>query len=134
MTRTMLLALLGAAFTTAPVMAQANETVKVGLITTLSGPGGVMGVDHKNGADLALERLGGKIGGLKAEIIYGDDQQKPDVGRQLAESMIKRDRATFLTGVVFSNVLLAMHKPIVDSGTIMVGASGGPHEIAGELC
>jgi branched-chain amino acid transport system substrate-binding protein len=126
--------MLAAVLTLTPAMAQTNATVKIGLITTLSGPGGVLGADHKDGAELALERLGGMIGGLPAEIIYGDDQQKPDVGRQLAESMIKRDQVNFLTGVVFSNVLLAMYKPIVDSGTIMVGASGGPHEIAGELC
>jgi branched-chain amino acid transport system substrate-binding protein len=110
------------------------DTVKIGFITTLSGPGGVMGKHHRDGANLALERLGGKIGGLPTEIIYGDDQQKPDVGRQLADSMVKRDKVNFIAGVIFSNVLLAVYKPIIDSGIILVGASAGPHEIAGAMC
>jgi len=52
----------------------------------------------------------------------------------LADSMIKRDKVNFISGVIFSNVLLAVYKPIIDSGTILVGASAGPHEIAGEMC
>lgn len=114
--------------------AHAADSVKIGFITTLSGPGGVMGKHHKDGANLALEQLGGKIGGVNAEIIYGDDQQKPDVGRQVAEEMLKRDKVNFVSGVIFSNVLLALYRPVIESGTIMVGASGGPHEVAGEMC
>ncbi len=110
------------------------DTVKIGLITTLSGPGGVMGRNHRDGANLALEQLGGKIGNLKGEIIYADDEQKPDVGRQAAEQMVKQDKVDFVTGVIFSNVLLALYRPVIDSGAIMVGASGGPHEVAGEMC
>jgi branched-chain amino acid transport system substrate-binding protein len=115
-----------------PVLAA--DTVKIGFITTISGSGGVMGKHNEAGANLALEQLGGKIGGLNAEIIYGDDQQKPDVGLQVAEGMLKRDNVNFISGVIFSNVLLAIYRPIVESGTIMVGASGGPHQIAGSSC
>ncbi len=120
------------AFVAAP--ASAADKIKIGYITTLSGPGGVMGKHHKDGADLALEQLAGKIGGKDAEIIYGDDQQKPDVGRQVAEGMLKRDQVNFFSGVIFSNVMLAVYRPIISSKTIFVGASGGPHEIAGEMC
>lgn len=116
------------------ISANATETVKVGLITTLSGPGGVMGKHHQDGANLALKELGGKLGGLNAELIVGDDQQKPDVGRQVADSMMKKDHVKFVTGAIFSNVLLAIYKPIIDGGSIIVSASGGPSEIAGAIC
>ena len=69
--------------------------MKIGLVTTLSGPAGVIGKHMKDAADLALEMLGGKIGGKPAVIVYGDDQFKPDVGRQVAEEMLKRDKRRF---------------------------------------
>jgi branched-chain amino acid transport system substrate-binding protein len=71
---------------------------------------------------------------MDAELLFGDDQQKPDVGRQVADSLLKKDKVKFVTGAVFSNVLLAIYKPVIDSGAILVSASGGPSEIAGEMC
>ncbi|MFZ1923588.1 MAG: ABC transporter substrate-binding protein [Xanthobacteraceae bacterium] len=114
--------------------AMAADSVKIGLVTTLSGPAGVIGKHMKDAADLALEMLGGKIGGLPAQIIYGDDQFRPDVGRQATEEMLKRDKVDFMTGFIWSNVLLASYQPIIQSGTIFVGANAGPHEIAGAMC
>jgi branched-chain amino acid transport system substrate-binding protein len=114
-------------------LARAGE-VKIGLITTLSGPAGAIGRHMKDGAELAAEGLGRKMGDLDLKMIYGDDQLKPDVGRQLAEEMIKRDNVDFMTGVIFSNVMLAMYQPILKSGKIFVSASAGPHEIAGRMC
>ena len=116
----------------APAFAQ--EQVKIGLVTTLSGPAGVIGKHMKDAADLALEMLGGKIGGVPASIIYGDDQFKPDVGRQVSDEMMKRDKVDFMTGFIWSNVLLASYQPIIKSGTILIGANAGPHELAGEMC
>ena len=69
-----------------------------------------------------------------AEIVYGDDQFKPDVGRQVAEEMLKKDQVDFMTGFIWSNVLLAAYQPIIKSGTILIGANAGPHELAGEMC
>ncbi len=117
---------------TAPAFA--DEQIKIGLVTTLSGPAGVIGKHMKDAADLALEMLGGKIGGVPATIIYGDDQFKPDVGRQVADEMLKRDKVDFMTGFIWSNVLLASYQPIIKSGTILIGANAGPHELAGEMC
>ena len=125
---------LGAMLAPFASVAVAQETIKVGLLSTMSGPGGVMGRHHKDGAELALEQLGGKLGGVKAEIIVGDDQQKPDIGRQVVEGMLKRDKVKFVTGVVFSNVLLAVVDPVVSAGSILVSASGGPSEVAGAKC
>ena len=112
----------------------AADNVKIGFITTQSGPAGVIGKHMKDSADLALSMLGGKIGGLPAQIVYGDDQQKPDVGRQVADEMLKRDKVDFLTGVIWSNVLLAVYQPVIQSGTILISANAGPHELAGEKC
>jgi branched-chain amino acid transport system substrate-binding protein len=114
--------------------AAADDDVKIGLVTTLSGPAGVIGKHMKDAGDLALEQLGGKIGGKPASIVYGDDQFRPDVGRQVAEEMLKRDRVDFMTGFIWSNVLLAAYQPIIKSGTILIGANAGPHELAGEMC
>lgn len=114
--------------------AEAAQKVKVGLVTTLSGPGGVMGRHQKDGAELALQELKGKFGDLDAELIVGDDQQKPDIGRQVVDGMLKRDKVNFVTGVIFSNVLLAIYKPTIEAGAIIVSASGGPSEVAGEMC
>ncbi|MFI4988015.1 MAG: ABC transporter substrate-binding protein [Alphaproteobacteria bacterium] len=125
---------LAAALALLAAPASAADKVKVGFITTLSGPQGVIGKHMKDAADLALATLGGKIGGLPAEIVYGDDQFKPDVGRQVAEEMLKKDKVDFMTGFIWSNVLLAAYQPIIKSGTILVGANAGPHEIAGEMC
>src|SRR5256885_4655307 len=114
--------------------AYAADNVKVGFVTTLSGPAGIIGKHMKDASDLALAMLGGKIGGLPAEIVYGDDQFKPDVGRQVADEMLKRDKVDFLTGFIWSNVLLAVYQPVIQSGTILISANAGPHEIAGEKC
>src|SRR6266566_6924329 len=85
-------------------------------------------------AAILLALPGGKIGGLPAEILYGDDQFKPDVGRQVADEMMKRDKVDFLTGFIWSNVLLAVYQPVIQSGTILISANAGPHEIAGPSC
>ncbi len=77
----------------------AAETVKIGFITTLSGPQGAIGEHMKNSVELALDHLGRKLGGLDVEVIYGDDQVKPDVGKQLADEMLKKHRVHFVSGV-----------------------------------
>jgi branched-chain amino acid transport system substrate-binding protein len=114
--------------------AMAAEKIKIGFITTLSGPAGVIGKHMKDAGDLAMEMLGNKIGGVPAEIVYGDDQFKPDVGRQVAEEMLKKDKVDFMTGFIWSNVLLASYQPIIQSGIILIGANASPHELAGKMC
>jgi branched-chain amino acid transport system substrate-binding protein len=88
----------------------------------------------KDAGDLAMDLLHNQIGGKPASIVYGDDQFRPDVGRQVAEEMLKRDRVDFMTGFIWSNVLLAAYQPIIKSGTILIGANAGPHELAGAMC
>jgi len=114
--------------------AAAQEKVKIGFITTLSGPQGVIGEHMKNSVELALDHLGRKIGGLPVEVIYGDDQVKPDVGKQVADEMLKRHKVHFVSGVIWSNVMLAVAPTVTAAGTFMIGTNAGPHDLAGKLC
>ena len=111
-----------------------QKTVKIGYVSTFSGPTAVIGNDMRNAFELALDHLGRKIGGLPVEVIYEDDTQKPDVGVQKTQKLIESDHVDFIAGYIWSNVLLASLKPLVDSKTITVIANAGPSQVAGELC
>jgi branched-chain amino acid transport system substrate-binding protein len=117
----------------APALAQ-QKSVKIGFVSTFSGPTAVIGNDMRNSFDLALDHLGRKMGGLPVEVIYEDDQQKPEVGKQKTDKLIESDHVDFIAGYIWSNVLLASLKPAIDSKTIMISANAGPSQIAGELC
>lgn len=114
--------------------AQSADPVRIGLLSTLSGPGAGLGVDIRDGFQLAVKLAGGKIGGRAAEVIVADDQASPDVGRQTADRLVKRDKVDFMTGVVFSNVMLAVGKPIFDAKTFYISANAGPSQFAGAQC
>ena len=114
--------------------AQAADKVKVGMLSTLSGPGAGLGIDIRDGFNLALKHSGGKLGGLPAEVIVADDQAKPDAARQTADRLVKQEKVDFMTGVVFSNVMLAVGKPIFDSKTFYISANAGPSQYAGADC
>ena len=111
-----------------------SKPVKIGFISTFSGPTAVIGNDMRNSFELALDHLGRKIGGQPVEVIYEDDQQKPEVGVQKTQKLIESDKVDFLVGYIWSNVLLASLKPAIDSKTFLISANAGPHQIAGELC
>lgn len=114
--------------------AHAADAVKVGFISTLSGPGAALGIDIRDGFNLALKHTGNQLGGRPAEVIVADDQQSPDVARQLADRMIKRDKVDFMTGIVFSNVMLAVGAPTFAAKTFYLSANAGPSQYAGEQC
>jgi branched-chain amino acid transport system substrate-binding protein len=116
-----------------PAAAQ-NKSVKIGFVSTFSGPTAVIGNNMRDSFELALDHLGRKMGGLPVEVIYEDDQQKPEVGKQKTDKLIESDHVDFIVGYIWSNVLLASIKPAVDSKTFLITANAGPHEIAGELC
>ena len=127
-----LILVLVAGLLAAPV--RAAETLKIGFITSLSGPAGIIGKHMKDSVELALDHLGRKVGGLETEVIYGDDQRKPDVGKQLADEMLKKHRVHVVSGVIWSNVMLAVAPTVTGAGTLMVGTNAGPHELAGKMC
>jgi branched-chain amino acid transport system substrate-binding protein len=114
--------------------AWAGDTIKIGFVSTFSGPTAVIGNDMRNSFELALDHLGRKMGGKPVEVIYEDDTFKPDVGKQKTEKLILSDHVDFIAGYIWSNVLLASLKPVVDSKTMLVVANAGPSQLAGELC
>lgn len=116
-----------------PAMAQ--TPIKIGFVSTFSGPQAAIGEDMRRSVELAKEHLGGKMGGKPFEIIYEDDQFKPDVGKQKSEKLVQQDKVNFVTGYIWSNVLLASLKTVTDEGdTILISSNAGPSQIAGELC
>ena len=114
--------------------ALAADKVKVGFVSTLSGPSSALGVDIRDGFLLAVKLNGGKLGGLPAEVLISDDQFKPDVARQLFERNIKRDKVDFMTGVVFSNIMLAALPEALDNKVIYISPNAAPSSMAGKDC
>jgi len=133
MRRTMLLAGVAIALAMGPATAQ-NKSVKIGFVSTFSGPTAVIGNDMRNAFELALDHMGRKMGGLPVEVVYEDDQQKPEVGKQKTEKLIESDKVDFISGYIWSNVVLASLKPVVDSKTFLIVSNAGASQIAGELC
>jgi len=121
------------ALATGPAMAQ-GKPVKIGFISTFSGPTAAIGNDMRNSFELALDHLGRKMGNSPVEVIYEDDQQKPEVGKQKTDKLIESDKVDFIVGYIWSNVLLASLKSAVDSKTFLITSNAGPHQIAGEQC
>jgi branched-chain amino acid transport system substrate-binding protein len=117
----------------APATAQ-QKSIKIGFVSTFSGPVAVIGNDMRDSFELALDHMGRKMGGLPVEVIYEDDAFKPDVGKQKTEKLIESDHVDFIAGYIWSNVLLASLKPIVDSKTFLIISNAGPSQVAGELC
>src|SRR5258706_4672459 len=94
----------------------AQQKLKIGFITTLSGPQGVVGEYMRNSVELALDHLGRKMAGIDVEVIYGDDQVKPDVGKQVADEMLKKHQVDFVAAVICSNVMLSVPPPVSAPG------------------
>jgi branched-chain amino acid transport system substrate-binding protein len=130
--KTILAAIVAALAFAAPAMAQ--QKLKIGFISTFSGPQGVMGEFMKEAVEVALDQLGRKVGGLETEVIYGDDQFKPDVGLQVAEEMLKKHQVDFVSGIIWSNVMLAVVPAVTSAGKIMVGTNAGASPLAGAQC
>src|SRR6187549_3975670 len=102
------------------INAHAADELKIGFLSTLSGPAGGIGIEIRDGFNLALKLAGGKLGGLPTEVVIADDTLNPDNGRQLAERLLKRDRVNLMTGVVFSNVMLAAWPTILEAKVFYV--------------
>jgi branched-chain amino acid transport system substrate-binding protein len=114
--------------------AGAQEKLKIGLLTTLSGPPAALGVQQRNGFQLAVKALGGKLGGREVELLVQDDELKPDVAVGKAKAFVERDKVDFVVGPIFSNILIAMMKPVTDSGAILISPNAGTSNFAGKDC
>ena len=123
-----------AAWAAATVNAAAADKAKVGLIVTLSGPAAVLGGQVRDGFNLAVKTLGGKLGGLDAEVIVVDDELKPDVAVTKVKGLLERDQVNFVVGPVFSNILMAIHKPVTESSAFLISPNAGTSNFAGKQC
>ncbi|WP_150495515.1 ABC transporter substrate-binding protein [Roseibium aquae] len=110
------------------------EGLKIGFLATLSGPPAVLGEHMRDGFLLGVEEAGGKLGGLETEVIVVDDELKPDAALTKVQGLLERDQVDMMAGVVFSNVMMAVYKPIIESETIFIGSNAGPSPIAGRGC
>ena len=102
----------------APVAAQ--EKLKIGLIVTLSGPAASLGSQVRDGFNLAVKDLGGKMGGRDVEVVVVDDELKPDAAVSKVKGLLERDKVDFVVGPIFSNILQAIHKPVIDTKTFLI--------------
>ncbi len=114
--------------------AQAAEPVKIGMLTTLSGPNAALGIDIRDGFALGLEHLGGALGGAAVSVVEVDDQLKPDVAVQKASELVEREGVDLVTGTVFSNIALAIMPTLVRARTFFVSPNAGPSALAGRQC
>ena len=114
--------------------AGAQDKLKIGLISTLSGPPAVIGQQQRNGLNLGIKQLGGKLGGRDVEVIVQDDELKPDLAITKVKAMMERDKVDFVVGPVFSNILQAILKPVVDHDATLISANAGPSSYAGKEC
>jgi len=132
--RLVAIAILSVWGTAASVPADAADKLKIGFMATLSGPAGLLGQNLLDGFMLGVDEADGKLGGLPTEISKNDDQFKPDVAKQLAEKLVKRDQVDIVTGIVYSNIMMAVYNTVTDSKTILISENAGPSPIAGKLC
>src|SRR6266850_2108573 len=114
--------------------AHAANELKIRFLSTLSGPAGGIGIEIRDGFNLAVKLAGGKIGGLPTDVVFADDTLNPDTGKQLAERLLRRDRVNLMTGVVFSNVMLAVWPTIEEAKVFYIAANATPTSITGKGC
>src|SRR4029079_19358279 len=133
MRKTLLAASAALLLAAGPAAAQ-QKTIKIGFISTFSGPVAVIGHDMRHFFALAHDNVSSKMGGIPVEVIYEDDSFKPEVGKQKTDKLIESDKVDFITGYIWSNVLLASLKSAVDAKTFLITANAGPSQLAGELC
>jgi branched-chain amino acid transport system substrate-binding protein len=114
--------------------AQGQEKLKVGIIATLSGPPAVLGQQLRNGFNLAVKDLNGKLGGRDVEVIVVDDELKPDLAVNKVKTLVDRDKVDFVVGPIFSNILAAIMKPVTEGGAILISPNAGTSNFAGKDC
>jgi branched-chain amino acid transport system substrate-binding protein len=134
-TRRLLLGATAASALAAPaVHAQPAAGIKIGLVAVQTGPQAVLGTHLRDGFLQGLKHLDGKLGGIPAEAIVIDDELRPEVAVTKVRAALERDRVDFVVGVVFSNILAAIMRPVTESGTFLISTNAGPSTFAGRAC
>lgn len=112
----------------------AAESVKIGFVTTLTTGAAAIGNDMKDAATLAVSHMGGRMGDREVEIIFADDGFRPEIGKQVTDRLVKQDNVDFVAGYIWSHVLLASRKSVLDAGKFLISSNAGPSAVAGKLC
>jgi branched-chain amino acid transport system substrate-binding protein len=108
--------------------------VKIGLVAVQTGPQAALGTQLRDGFLQGLKHLDGKLGGLPAEVVHIDDELRPEVAVTKVRAALERDKVDFVVGVVFSNILAAIIRPVTESGTMLISTNAGPSTFAGRGC
>jgi branched-chain amino acid transport system substrate-binding protein len=119
---------------TLALAATASAQLKIGFVAELSGPQAPLGQDQYDALMLLIEQNGGKLGGVAVQVIKEDSQLKPDVANQVVDKLLEKDKVPIITGVTFSNIMMAVHKKITDKGVFLIGSNAGPSPVAGAQC
>ena len=133
-TRRILMAGAVAASLAAAMPAMAQSPLKIGFMAELSGPQGALGQDQYDALMMVIERNGGKLGGVPVTVIREDSQLKPEVAVQLADKLIEREQVPIITGITFSNIMMAVNKKVTSAGVFLIGSNAGPSPVAGAQC
>ena len=123
-----------AAAMAAAVAVHAADKVRIGFISTLSGPNAAIGTDIRDGFNLAVKLNGGKLGDLPAEVLVSDDQLKPENAKQIAERYLRLEKVDFITGIVFSNIVLAVAPDAIANQVFFISPNAGPAQYTGAQC
>src|SRR6516164_240125 len=134
MKRQLSLAGLVALWSVGVVPAMAQDKIKIGVIVTLSGPAAALGQQVRDGFTLAVKDLGGRMSGKEVEVTVVDDELKPDAAVTKVKVLLERDKVDFVVGPIFSNILQAIHKPVIDASTFLISPNAGPSSYAGKEC
>ena len=110
------------------------RTVKIGLVAVQTGPQAALGTQLRDGFLQGLKHLDGKLGGLTAEVVPIDDELRPEVAVTKVRAALERDKVDVVVGVVFSNILAAIMRPVTESGTFLISTNAGPSTFAGRAC
>jgi branched-chain amino acid transport system substrate-binding protein len=118
----------------APAVQAQPTPIKIGLVALLTGPAAANGTHLRDGWMLGMRHLNNQLGGRPVETIVIDDELRPDVAVTKVRAAIERDRVDFVVGVVFSNVLAAIMRPVTESNTFLISTNAGPSTFAGRGC
>lgn len=108
--------------------------IKIGFMAELSGPQGALGQDQYDAFMMVVDANGGKLGGVPVQVLKEDSQLKPDVASQIVDKLIEKEKVPIITGITFSNIMMAVHKKITEKEVFLIGSNAGPAPIAGAQC
>lgn len=124
----------GAASLSAPSIVKAQAPLRIGVITTLSGPAGYLGTDIRDALQLAVDTENGRLGGVPVQLVIEDDTLRPGHAKSIAERMLRNEGIRLFTGIVFTNVIGAVAPDVLDAGGIYLSPNAGPSNFAGREC